>query len=116
VRELGERERILATAITQQFTLRADGELRPLVEGSTRLVGLTDAYRHREGETVRLQHAVKAARRFRPGGFSSLIGQASPRSLELRNRRDAYARRRYRCYLISISDPARVGQLFRRAS
>jgi hypothetical protein len=32
-------------------------------------------------------------------------------SLELRNRRDAYARRRYRRYLISISDPARVGPL-----
>jgi hypothetical protein len=36
--------------------------------------------------------------------------QASSQSLELRNRRDAYARRRYRGYLGSVSDPARVDQ------
>src|SRR5258708_15332629 len=37
-------------------------------------------------------------------------------SLELRNRRAAYARRRYRGYLLSVSDPARVDQrTFQRA-
>jgi hypothetical protein len=36
VREAGEGERILSTAITEQFTRRADGELEPLTEGSTK--------------------------------------------------------------------------------
>src|SRR6266446_521270 len=36
-------------------------------------------------------------------------------SLKLRNRRDAYARRRRRGYRGSVADPARVGQHTRRA-
>jgi hypothetical protein len=36
VRDLGDGERILAAAITERFVRRADGELEPLVEGSTR--------------------------------------------------------------------------------
>jgi hypothetical protein len=40
--------------------------------------------------------------------------QVPLQSLELRNRRDAYARRRYRRYPISISNPARVGPLILR--
>ena len=39
------------------------------------------------------------------------LALASPQSLELRNRRGANARRRYRRYLISISDSARIGHL-----
>ena len=35
VTEIGEGERILADAITQQFTLRADGELEPATAEST---------------------------------------------------------------------------------
>jgi hypothetical protein len=35
VTKIGEGERILATAITQQFTLRADGELEPATAEST---------------------------------------------------------------------------------
>jgi hypothetical protein len=35
ISEAGEGERILATAIIEQFTLTADGEFEPLVEGST---------------------------------------------------------------------------------
>jgi hypothetical protein len=34
--EIGEGERILATALTQQFTLRADGEFEPAMAESTR--------------------------------------------------------------------------------
>jgi hypothetical protein len=33
VTEMGEGERILPTVIVEQFVLRADGELEPLVEG-----------------------------------------------------------------------------------
>src|ERR1700738_4366175 len=42
--------------------------------------------------------------------------QASSQSLELRNRRGAYARRRYWGYLGSVSDSARVDQHFLRAN
>jgi hypothetical protein len=38
ISEAGEGERILATAITERFTRRADGELEPVTEGSTRPV------------------------------------------------------------------------------
>jgi hypothetical protein len=38
VKRIGESERILPTAISQKFTTRADGELVPLTEGSTRPV------------------------------------------------------------------------------
>jgi hypothetical protein len=41
VREIGQGERILPTAIVEQFTRRADGELVPLVEGSTRPIAST---------------------------------------------------------------------------
>jgi hypothetical protein len=41
VREAGDGERILATAITEQFTRRADGELEPLTEGSTKPIAET---------------------------------------------------------------------------
>ena len=34
VGDLGDGERILATAIVERFTTRGDGELQPLVEGS----------------------------------------------------------------------------------
>jgi hypothetical protein len=44
VRDLGDGERILAIAITEQFTLRAYGEFEPLVEGSTKPVAQT--WRH----------------------------------------------------------------------
>jgi hypothetical protein len=37
--KIGEGERILATAIIQQFTLRADGEFEPLVA----LLAISDA-------------------------------------------------------------------------
>src|SRR5260370_39295998 len=61
------------------------------------------------------------ARRFTPAGLLEGLNKASKTlerrsqeiscsSLELRNRRDAYARWRYRGYLLSISDPARVDQ------
>jgi hypothetical protein len=36
VREIGDGERILPTAIVERFVLRADGELEPLIAGSTR--------------------------------------------------------------------------------
>ena len=39
--EIGEGERILPAVIVERFTARADGELEPLVEGSTKSVGLT---------------------------------------------------------------------------
>ena len=39
--KIGEGERILATAITQQFTLRADGELEPATAESTRPIAST---------------------------------------------------------------------------
>jgi hypothetical protein len=41
VRDLGEGERILAAAITEQFTLNAAGEFEALVEGSTKPVAQT---------------------------------------------------------------------------
>jgi len=41
VRDLGDGERILATAITERFTTRADGEFEPLVEGSTKPIAST---------------------------------------------------------------------------
>jgi hypothetical protein len=41
VRDLGDGERILAAAIVEQFTLAADGEFEPLVEGSTKPVAKT---------------------------------------------------------------------------
>jgi hypothetical protein len=41
VREIGETERILPTAIVERFTRRADGELEPLTEGSTKPVAET---------------------------------------------------------------------------
>jgi hypothetical protein len=41
VRDLGDGERILAAAIVEQFTLAADGEFEPLVEGSTKPVAQT---------------------------------------------------------------------------
>jgi hypothetical protein len=36
LRETGVGERILATAIVEKFTTRADGEFEPLVQGSTK--------------------------------------------------------------------------------
>ncbi len=42
--EAGETDRILAGAIVERFTRRADGELVPLTEGSTRPV--TETVRH----------------------------------------------------------------------
>jgi hypothetical protein len=41
VHAAGEGERILAAAIVERFTRRADGELEPLVEGSTKPVAQT---------------------------------------------------------------------------
>jgi hypothetical protein len=41
VRDLGDGERILAAAIVERFTLSADGEFEPLVEGSTKPVAQT---------------------------------------------------------------------------
>jgi hypothetical protein len=41
VSEIGDGERILAAAITEHFTLNADGEFEPLVEGSTKPVAQT---------------------------------------------------------------------------
>jgi hypothetical protein len=41
VAEIGETERILPVANVERFTRRADGELEPLVEGSTRPVALS---------------------------------------------------------------------------
>jgi hypothetical protein len=41
VAKIGEGERMLPAAITQQFTLRADGVLEPVIEGLTRPIGLT---------------------------------------------------------------------------
>jgi hypothetical protein len=41
VRDLGDGERNLATAIVERFTTRGDGELEPLVEGSTKAVAQT---------------------------------------------------------------------------
>jgi hypothetical protein len=40
VRDLGDGERILA-AIVERFTMRADGEFEPLVEGSTKPIAST---------------------------------------------------------------------------
>ena len=37
-------ERILATAIIERFTTRGDGELEPLVEGSTKPISLTQTH------------------------------------------------------------------------
>jgi len=41
VTEDGETERILAGAITEQFCMGADGQLEPLISGSTRPVAQT---------------------------------------------------------------------------
>jgi hypothetical protein len=41
VGDLGDGERILATAITDQFTLTADGEFEPLTQGSTKPISST---------------------------------------------------------------------------
>jgi hypothetical protein len=41
VRDLGDGERILAMAITEQFTMSANGEFEPLVEGSTKPIAST---------------------------------------------------------------------------
>jgi hypothetical protein len=41
VTEIGEGERILPTAIVERFVLRADGELEPLIAGSTRPIAST---------------------------------------------------------------------------
>jgi hypothetical protein len=38
VTEIGEGERILATAIVERFVIRADGELEPVTEGSTKQI------------------------------------------------------------------------------
>jgi hypothetical protein len=38
---IGETERILHSAIIEQFTLTADGEFEPFVEGSTKPVAQT---------------------------------------------------------------------------
>lgn len=38
---IGEGERILPTAIVERFVLRADGELEPLIAGSTRPIAST---------------------------------------------------------------------------
>jgi hypothetical protein len=39
--EVSETERIIPTAIQQRLTVGADGELQPLVEGSTKAVAMT---------------------------------------------------------------------------
>jgi len=39
--EIGEGERILATALVERFVIRADSELQPLTKGSTRPVTST---------------------------------------------------------------------------
>jgi hypothetical protein len=41
VREAGEGERVLAGAVVEQFARRKDGELEPLVPGSTKPVAET---------------------------------------------------------------------------
>jgi hypothetical protein len=41
VREAGEGQRILANAIVERFTTRADGQFEPLVEGSTKPIAST---------------------------------------------------------------------------
>jgi hypothetical protein len=41
LREEGDGERILASAVVEQFTRRADGELEPLTPGSTERVAQT---------------------------------------------------------------------------
>jgi hypothetical protein len=38
IERIGETQRILAHAVTVKFTTRADGELEPLTEGSTKPV------------------------------------------------------------------------------
>ena len=40
-RQMGEGERIVAAAITERFTLTADGEFEAQVEGSTKAVAQT---------------------------------------------------------------------------
>jgi hypothetical protein len=44
VTEIGETERILPVEIIERFARRADGELEPLVEGTTRPVALSVAH------------------------------------------------------------------------
>jgi hypothetical protein len=59
---IGEGERILPTAIIEKFVTRADGELEPLTEGSTRAI--TSTVTHAgivKSEAVRLQHALTPA-------------------------------------------------------
>ena len=51
VGDLGDGERILATAITEQFTLAADGELELLTQRSTKPIAET---RHHAG-TVKMK-------------------------------------------------------------
>jgi hypothetical protein len=58
VRETGAGERILATAIVEKFTTRADGKFEPLVEGSTKPTARRDACGHLQGEAVRLRPAL----------------------------------------------------------
>jgi hypothetical protein len=44
VRDIGDGERIVATAITERFCRGADGELEPLTSGSTRAVAQVVAH------------------------------------------------------------------------
>jgi len=44
VTEIGKTERILPVAIIERFARRTDGELEPLVEGSTRPIALSVAH------------------------------------------------------------------------
>jgi hypothetical protein len=64
-----EGERILPTAIVERFTVRADGELEPLTEGSTKPIAQT--VRHAGiSKKHALQHAVNslAGREAKLGG------------------------------------------------
>jgi hypothetical protein len=65
VTEMGEGERILATAIVERFVARADGEFEQLTEGSTNPIALTVTH----GGIVKVRRyafsmPLKAVRRF----------------------------------------------------
>ncbi len=58
VREAGETDRILVGAIVERFTRRADGELVPLTEESTRPVAETRT----DAGIVRVKHYIATKR------------------------------------------------------
>jgi hypothetical protein len=68
ITEIGEGERILPTAIVERFATNADGEFEPLTEGSTRRVALTQSHAASAREALRVQPAVRKARRWGTSG------------------------------------------------